>query len=84
MRCCVLLSCSLIGGVVLPSSYVLAGAPPAPIITPLVRTVDLDLGQSCTVTLSDGKKAAVKLLDLTETRDPLRNAVRSAEVTVQD
>jgi murein DD-endopeptidase MepM/ murein hydrolase activator NlpD len=61
----------------------MAVAPPVPTITPLVRTVDLELGQSCTVTLSDGKKATVKLLDLKEMRDPLRNAVRSAKVTVE-
>jgi murein DD-endopeptidase MepM/ murein hydrolase activator NlpD len=83
MRRYVLLSCLLSIGVLLSLSFPVAAVPPAPTITPLVRTVDLEVGQSCTVTLSDGKKATVKLLDLKEVRDPLRNAVRSAKVTVE-
>ncbi len=54
-----------------------------PAIEPLFRTVDLNVGESCDVKLSDGKSAAVKLLDLKETRDDLRQAVRAALVTVE-
>ena len=53
-----------------------------PTIEPLVRAVDLNVGQEQTVVLCDGSKATVKLLDLKEHRDALRNAVRKAEVTV--
>src|SRR4029079_13889225 len=44
--------------------------------------VDLNSGESQEVTLPSGKKVTVKLLDLQETRDSLRNAVRRAEVKV--
>jgi hypothetical protein len=54
-----------------------------PTIQPLLRTVDLNVGQQCEVELSSGKTATVKLLDLQETRDTLRNAVREARVTVE-
>ena len=53
-----------------------------PTIEPLVRAVDLNVGQEQTVELCDGSKATVKLLDLQEHRDALRNAVRRAVVTV--
>ena len=61
----------------------LAAAPPEPTVTPLVRTIDLDVGESQEVELAGGKKATVKLIDLKETRDELRTAVRIAEVTVE-
>ena len=61
----------------------LTAAEPKPTLTPLMRTVDLNVGDSEEVELADGKKAAVKLLDLKETRDELRKAVRVAEVTVE-
>ena len=50
---------------------------------PLVRVVDLDLGETATVTLCDGSQATVKLLDLQETRDNVSYAVRRADVTVE-
>ena len=67
------------------------------IASPLVRSVaaeeatiaqpfalaDLDCGQSTTVTLPDGQRVALKLLKVDETRDPIRNAVRRAEVSVE-
>src|SRR5437867_12741855 len=56
--------------------------PPAPTLTPPVRTIDLDVGEAQEVRLADGRKATVKLLDLRETRDELRHAVRRAEVRV--
>jgi hypothetical protein len=49
----------------------------------LLRVVDLSLGESADVVLSNGKRATIKLLDLKETRDALRDAVRRAEVTVE-
>ena len=55
----------------------------AAIIEPLVRVVDLDVGETDQVTLHDGAKATVTLLELTEKRDSVRNAVRKAEVKVQ-
>jgi murein DD-endopeptidase MepM/ murein hydrolase activator NlpD len=50
---------------------------------PLLRAIELDVGESQEVVLCDGAKATVKLLDLKETRDELRGAVRHAEVTVE-
>jgi CubicO group peptidase (beta-lactamase class C family)/murein DD-endopeptidase MepM/ murein hydrolase activator NlpD len=55
---------------------------PSP-IAPLVRTVDLDIGETQVVELADRSKVTVKLLDVWERRDPLRNAVREARVTVE-
>jgi murein DD-endopeptidase MepM/ murein hydrolase activator NlpD len=55
----------------------------AAIIEPLVRVIDLDVGQTRQVTLHDGAKATVTLLELTEKRDSVRNAVRKAQVKVQ-
>lgn len=52
-------------------------------IDPLVRVVDLDLGETAAVTLCDGSQATVKLLELQETRDNVSFAVRRAEVTVE-
>ena len=56
--------------------------PPAPTLEPLVRVVDLNVGQSQEVSLADGQQVVVKLLDLKETRDLLRDAVREARVLV--
>jgi len=60
-----------------------APADEAPTIDPLVRVVDLNVGQQCQVELSNGKTATVKLVGLEERRDTLRNAVREARVTVE-
>jgi hypothetical protein len=60
------------------------GAQPLkPTTTPLVRTVDLNLGESQVVTLHDGSKATVKLVDVDEIRDSVRSAVRTAQVHVE-
>ena len=48
-----------------------------------LRTVDLDLGEAQDIAWPDGTKARVKLNDLQETRDPLRQAVREARATVE-
>ena len=57
--------------------------PPRPTREPLVRAVDLSIGESQTVTLADGKTATVKLLAVDERRDPIRSAVREAKVKVE-
>ncbi len=54
-----------------------------PSLKPLFRSVDLNVGQSATLTLSDGSTANIKLIALDEKRDDLRNAVREARVTVE-
>ena len=63
----------------------LLGCPPyaAATIEPLVRVVDLDVGQTREVALHDGTEATVTLLELTEKRDSVRNAVRKAQVKVE-
>lgn len=58
-------------------------SPPEPTLRPLVRVVDLDRGESTQVELADGSKATVKLIEVQETRDPIRDAVRRARVTVE-
>jgi murein DD-endopeptidase MepM/ murein hydrolase activator NlpD len=49
----------------------------------LVRVVDLDVGETQAVTLSDKASVRVKLLSLDEARDALRGAVREARVHVE-
>ena len=50
---------------------------------PLVRVVDLNVGETTQLELCNGQRVEVQLLNLRETRDPIRQAVRSAKVTVQ-
>ena len=45
--------------------------------------LDLDIGESQRVQLCDGTTAQIKLLSLAETRDPIRDAVRQARVTIE-
>ncbi|MEN6496441.1 MAG: hypothetical protein ABFD16_19320, partial [Thermoguttaceae bacterium] len=74
MRCRVLTA--------LLSCFVMAGhavAEPAPTVQPLVRVVDLKVGESQEVELPNGKKVVVKLLGVKDRRDSLRDAVRKAE-----
>lgn len=52
-------------------------------MTPLVRVVDLNVGESVDVTLCDGSHAVIRLLHLQETRDDVCFAVRRADVTVE-
>jgi murein DD-endopeptidase MepM/ murein hydrolase activator NlpD len=59
----------------------LAHAPPP--TDPLLRAVDLDVGESREVRLSNGRSVAVKLLDLDEVTDSVNGAVREARVTVE-
>ena len=64
--------------------YFLAQAPlTAAVIKPLVRVVDLDIGETHQITLHNGDKATVILLELSEKRDSVRNAVRRAQVKVE-
>lgn len=58
-------------------------AEPAPARATILRVVDLDVNESQEVELADRTRASVKLLSLKETRDPLRNAVREALVTIE-
>jgi len=65
-----------------------AAAPPKPatqppLIDPLFRAVDLDIGQSAAVKLSNGKTVTVKLVALTEHRCEMRSAVRRAVAAVE-
>lgn len=50
---------------------------------PPFRVVDLAVGESAEVELSNGNKAKIKLLDLEETRDEVCSAVRRAQVKVE-
>ncbi len=59
----------------------LAG-PTEPTRTPILRAVDLDVGESRKVELPNGKSVEVKLVELVETRDPFRAAVREGRVQV--
>jgi len=52
-------------------------------ITPLLRTVDLNVGETQRVELCNGESATVKLLALNESRDTVRGAVRRADVVVE-
>lgn len=51
--------------------------------SPLFRVIDLNRGESAQVRLSDGKSVNVKLIDVAEVRDPIRSAIRLAQVTVE-
>jgi murein DD-endopeptidase MepM/ murein hydrolase activator NlpD len=55
---------------------------PKPTMEPLLRAVDLNVGESAEVTLHDGRTVKVGLVSLNEMRDGVRQAVRRAEVTV--
>jgi murein DD-endopeptidase MepM/ murein hydrolase activator NlpD len=61
----------------------LEAGPPRPARTPLLRTVDLAVGETQSVVLSNGKPVTVKLVAVDERRDPIREAVREAKVTVE-
>jgi murein DD-endopeptidase MepM/ murein hydrolase activator NlpD len=78
LRCLTLLFALAVGNL----TTWLPAQTPEPTRDPLVRTVDLDLGEAREVELCDGSRAEVKLLDLQETRDSVRQAVRRAVVTV--
>jgi murein DD-endopeptidase MepM/ murein hydrolase activator NlpD len=52
-------------------------------LEPLVRVIDLDVGETRQVTLHNGSRTTVSLLELSEKRDTIRQAVRRAQVTVK-
>jgi hypothetical protein len=52
-------------------------------IDPLVRTVDMKIGEEATVRLFDGSMATVRLIGVKEKLDSVNMAVRRAEVTVE-
>lgn len=52
-------------------------------LKPLDSVVDLNVGEQVEATLVSGVKTVVKLLEVNETRDPVCQAVRRAEVTLQ-
>ena len=52
-------------------------------IEPLVSVVDLDIGETQQLVLHDKSQARVTLLELTETRDSVRQALRKAQVKVR-
>ena len=54
-----------------------------PAIDPLVRTVDLDIGDRAKVELADGTSASVRLLGVKEDRDTVRGALRRATVELE-
>jgi murein DD-endopeptidase MepM/ murein hydrolase activator NlpD len=56
---------------------------PAPTRQPLVRVVDLNVGEAAEVELCDGSRTTVLLMDLREAVDDLRGAVRKAVVRVK-
>ncbi len=55
---------------------------PSP-IEPLLRAVDLNVGQSQDVPLCDGRSVHVKLVAITERRDHVREALREVRATVE-
>ena len=58
-------------------------AAPLPVLKPLVRVIDMNVGESAQVVLSNGSRAQLKVLALKEIRDTVCFAVRQAEVTVE-
>ena len=50
---------------------------------PIFRTVDIDRGQTQQVQLSNGKAVNVKLLDVQDERDSLRQAIRRSRVKIE-
>jgi len=61
----------------------LGAEPSSPRIDPLFRAVDLDVGETSPVKLSNGKTVTVKLISLTERRCEMRDAVRRATTVVE-
>src|SRR5262245_14594879 len=70
-------------GALLGTVAFLSAEPPKPSRTPLLRAVDLNIGDSTQVTLANGKTLTVKLLDLKESHDDITTAVRQARVKVE-
>jgi murein DD-endopeptidase MepM/ murein hydrolase activator NlpD len=56
---------------------------PQPTRKASMRTLDMNVGETQAVVMPNGKKVAVRLIELNETRDELREAVRSGVVKVE-
>ena len=69
--------------VLLSCGAMVAGAAEKGSLDPLMRTVDLNVGQAAKVELCNGTTATVRLIKLVEDRDDLRQAVRRARATVE-
>lgn len=50
---------------------------------PIVRVVDLDIGENANIILHDGSKAQIKLLNLEEEREPVFNTLAGTRVKVE-
>jgi hypothetical protein len=61
----------------------LRGEIPTPAIEPIVRAVDLKIGETAEVKLADGRTATVRLVDVQEQVDSMSKAVREAKVQVE-
>jgi ribosomal protein S6E (S10) len=57
-------------------------ADPGALDAPIVRVVDLDIGETQQVELANGERVQVKLISVDEQRDSIVKAVRRAQVTV--
>jgi len=60
-----------------------ADARPAAATASLLRTVDLDVGETRSVTLSDGTTAVVKLLQVDVTREPVTRMLEDLTVSLE-
>ena len=68
--------------------FVFFGTPPAPQAPqaprqPLHTVLDANVGETVAMRLRDGRQAVVRVLELNETRDSFRQAVREARVGVE-
>ena len=54
-----------------------------PLIKPIRTVIDINTGETQKVELTDGKIVSVTLLEVEETRDEIRNALRSLKVSVK-
>ena len=50
---------------------------------PILRIVDLNIGENVNIILYDGSKAQIKLLSLKEDRDPVFNTLTGTQVKVE-
>jgi len=73
----------LISAAILVAGQTASAQLPAPTLPSPLVAVDLNVGETQEVTLTNGQKTTVKLLNLKEQTDSLRGAVRRAEVKVE-
>jgi murein DD-endopeptidase MepM/ murein hydrolase activator NlpD len=64
-------------------AVLIATPPDVKPVQPLHSTVDLRIGEEAEAKLSDGSRARIKLLDVKETRDSVRSALREARATIE-